>query len=163
MITLYTVLPTTEMQSMWIQRLPAFTVFFNDSPNWHQKINLRHLVLLRSSPPIVVYDTTNKCWWFATKKEAKNVQDHIASFPMDKLKNHHLLLFNSSSMQDATEHCIIQSWLVIRWGWSSVLQTHLSTLQISFHWEKERLLLQSTKKLCAWKESLKWTRLRLLK
>ena len=37
--------------------------------------------------------------------KAMNFQDDIASIPVDNVKDHYILLFDLTSMQDATEHC----------------------------------------------------------
>ena len=37
--------------------------------------------------------------------KAMNVQDEIPSIPIDTFKNHYVLVFDSTSMQDATENC----------------------------------------------------------
>ena len=37
--------------------------------------------------------------------KAMNFQDDIPSNPVDNFKDHHVLEFNLTSMQDATEHC----------------------------------------------------------
>ena len=34
-----------------------------------------------------------------------NFQDDIPSFPVDNFINHHVLVFDLTSIQDATEHC----------------------------------------------------------
>ena len=34
-----------------------------------------------------------------------NFQDDLPSVPVDKFKNHYVLVFDLTSMQDATEHC----------------------------------------------------------
>ena len=34
-----------------------------------------------------------------------NFQDDIASIPVDSFKDHYVLVFDLTSMQDATEHC----------------------------------------------------------
>ena len=37
--------------------------------------------------------------------KAMNFQDDIPSIPDDNFKDHYVLVFNLSSMRDATEHC----------------------------------------------------------
>ena len=36
---------------------------------------------------------------------AMNYQDDIASIPVDKFKDHYVIVYDLTSMQDATEHC----------------------------------------------------------
>ena len=37
--------------------------------------------------------------------KAMNFQDDIPSIPIDNFKNHYVLVFHLTSIQDATEHC----------------------------------------------------------
>ena len=37
--------------------------------------------------------------------KAMNFQDDIPSIPLDNFKDHYILVFDLTSMQDATEHC----------------------------------------------------------
>ena len=37
--------------------------------------------------------------------KAMNLQDDIPSIPVDNFKDHYVLVFDPTSMQDATEHC----------------------------------------------------------
>ena len=37
--------------------------------------------------------------------KAMNFQDEISSIPVDNFKDHYVLVFDLTSMQDATEHC----------------------------------------------------------
>ena len=37
--------------------------------------------------------------------EAINIQDDVSSFPIDDFKDHCVLVFDLTSMQDATENC----------------------------------------------------------
>ena len=37
--------------------------------------------------------------------KAVNFQDDISSIPVDNFKDHYVLVFDVTSMQDATEHC----------------------------------------------------------
>ena len=37
--------------------------------------------------------------------KTKNFQDHIPSIPVDNFKDHYVLVFDLTSMQDATENC----------------------------------------------------------
>ena len=37
--------------------------------------------------------------------KAMNFQDDILSIPVDNFKDHYVLVFDLTSMQDATEHC----------------------------------------------------------
>ena len=42
---------------------------------------------------------------YVTTMKAMNFQDDIPSIPVDNFKDHYVLVFDLTSMQDATEHC----------------------------------------------------------
>ena len=42
---------------------------------------------------------------YVTKMKAMNFQDDIPSIPIDKFEDHYVLVFDLTSMQDATENC----------------------------------------------------------
>ena len=83
----------------------AFTGSFAENPFWYQQFNLRGIRILRGGQPIVHHDTTDNCRLYVTTLKAMNFQDDIPSIPFDKLKDHDVLVFDLTSMQDATEHC----------------------------------------------------------
>ena len=82
----------------------AFTGSFEENPFWYQQFNLRDIRILRGNP-IVHHDTTNICRLYVTTMKAMNFQDDIPSIPVDNFKDHYVLVFDLTSMQDATEHC----------------------------------------------------------
>ena len=59
--------------------------------------------MLRGGQPIVDFDAANNCRFFVTTMKAMNFQDNIPLFPIDNFKNHYVLVFDLTSMQDATE------------------------------------------------------------
>ena len=83
----------------------AFTCSFAENPFWYQQFNLRDIRILRGEQLIVHHDRTDNCRLYVTKMKPINFQDDIPSIPNDKLKDHYLLVFDLTSMQDATEHC----------------------------------------------------------
>ena len=83
----------------------AFTGFFAENPFWYQQFNLRDIRILRGGQPIVHHDTTDNCRLYVTTMKAMNFQDDIPSIPVDNFKDHYVLVFDLTSMQDATEHC----------------------------------------------------------
>ena len=83
----------------------GFTGSFAENPFWYQKFNLRDIRILRGGQPIVYHDTTNNCRLYVTTMKAMNFQDDIPSLPVDNFKDHYVLVFDLTSMQDATEHC----------------------------------------------------------
>ena len=82
----------------------AFTGSFA-YPFWYQQFNLRDIRILRGGHPIVQHDTTDNCRLYVTTMKAVNFQDDIPSIPVDNFKDHYVLVFDLTSMHDATEHC----------------------------------------------------------
>ena len=83
----------------------AFTEFFFENPFWYQQFNLRKIRILRGGQPIVDFDTADNCRLHVTTMKAMNFQDDNPSIPIDDIKNHYVLVFDLTSMQDATENC----------------------------------------------------------
>ncbi len=61
--------------------------------------------MLRGGQPFVYHDTTDNCCLYVTTMKAMNFQDNIPSIPVDNFKDHYLLVFDLTSIQDATENC----------------------------------------------------------
>ena len=83
----------------------AFTGFYTENPFWYQEYDLRQIRTLRGDQPIVDFDAGDNCRLFVTTMKAMNFQDDIASIPLDNFKDHYVLVFDLTSMQDATENC----------------------------------------------------------
>ena len=83
----------------------AFTGSFAENPFSYQQFNPRDIRILRGGQPIVHHDTTDNCRLYVTTMRAMNFQDDIPSIPVDNFKDHYVLVFGLTSMQDATEHC----------------------------------------------------------
>ena len=83
----------------------AFTVSFTENPFWYHQFDLRQTSVLRGGQPIVDFDTADNCRLNVTTMEAMNFLDDIPSIPIDDFKDHYLLVFDLTSMQDATENC----------------------------------------------------------
>ena len=83
----------------------AFTGCLAENPFWYQQFDLRDITILGRGEPIVHHDTTDNCRLYVTTMKAMNFQDDIPSIPVDNFKDHYLLVFDLTSMQDATEHC----------------------------------------------------------
>ena len=83
----------------------AFTGSFTESPFWYQQFDLRQIRILRGSQPIVDFDTANNFCLYVTTTKAMNFQDDIPSIPIDDFKDHYVLVFDLTSMQEATENC----------------------------------------------------------
>ena len=83
----------------------AFTGCFTENPFWYQQFDLGQIRILRGGQPIVDFDTADNCRLYVTIMKAMNFQDDIPSIPIDDFKDHYVLVFDLSSMQDATENC----------------------------------------------------------
>ena len=82
----------------------AFTGSFTENPFWYQQFALRQIRILRGGQPIVDFVAADNCRFYVTKMKAMNFQDDIPSIPNDNLKDHYVLVFDLTSMQDATEN-----------------------------------------------------------
>ena len=83
----------------------AFTGSFTENPFWYQQFDLRQIRILRGGQPNVDFDTADNCRLYVTTMKAMNFQDDIPSIPIDDFKDHYVLVFDLTSMQDATENC----------------------------------------------------------
>ena len=83
----------------------AFTGSLTENPFWYQQFDLRQIRILRGDQPIVDFNAADKCCLFVTTMKAMIFQVDILSIPIDKFKDHYVLVFDTISMQDATENC----------------------------------------------------------
>ena len=83
----------------------AFTGSFTENPFWYQQFDLRQIRILRGGQSIIDFDTADNCRLYVTTMKAMNFQDDIPSIPIDDFKDHYVLVFDLTSMQDATENC----------------------------------------------------------
>ena len=82
----------------------AFTGFYTENPFWYQQFDLRQIRILRGGQSIVDFDAADNCRLYVTTMEAMNFQEDIPSIPIDNFKDHYVLVFDLTSMQDATEN-----------------------------------------------------------
>ena len=83
----------------------ALTGSYTENPFWYQQVELRQIRLLRGGQPIVDFDAAHNCRLYVTTMKAMNFQDDIPSIPFDHVKDHYVLVFDLTSMQDVTENC----------------------------------------------------------
>ena len=83
----------------------AFTGSYTENPFWYQQFDLMQLRILRGGQPNVDFDAADKCHLYATTMKAMNFQDEIPSISIDNFKDHYVLVFDLTSMQDAAENC----------------------------------------------------------
>ena len=91
-----------------MQRIRAnslFTGSCTENPFWSQQIDLRQIRILRRGQPIVDFDNADNCRLYVTKMKVMNFRDDISSITNDNFNDHFLLVFDLTSMQDATEIC----------------------------------------------------------
>ena len=84
----------------------AFTGSFTENHFWYQQFDFRQIRKFRGGQPIVEYDTSDNCRLYVTTMKAMNFQDDIPSIPIDDFEDHYVLVFDLTSMQDSTEHCL---------------------------------------------------------
>ena len=83
----------------------GFTGSYTENPFWYQQFDLRQIRILKGGQPIVDFDAADICRLHVTTLKAMNFQDYIPSIPIENFKDHYVLVFNLTSMQDATENC----------------------------------------------------------
>ena len=83
----------------------AFTASYTENPVWYQQFDLKQIRILRGGQPTVDFDAADSCRFYVTTMIAMNFQDDIPSIPIDNFKDHYVLVFDLTSMQDATENC----------------------------------------------------------
>ena len=82
----------------------SFTSSFPKSPFWYQQFNLRDIRILSGRRLFVHHDTTDNCRLYVTTMKAMNFQNDVSSISNDNFKDLYVLMFDLTSMQDATEH-----------------------------------------------------------
>ena len=83
----------------------AFTGSDTENPFWYQQFDLRQIRILRGGQSILDFDAADNCRLYVTTMKGMNFQDDIPSNPNDKFKDHNVIVFDLTSMQDATENC----------------------------------------------------------
>ena len=83
----------------------TFNGSLTENPFWYQHFDLRQIRILRGGRPIVDFDTADNCCQYLTTMKAMNFQYDIPSSPIDNFKDHYVLVFDLTSVQDATENC----------------------------------------------------------
>ena len=83
----------------------AFTGSFIENPFWYQQFDLRQLRILIGGQPNVDFGTADNCRLYLATMKAMKFQADIPPIHIDDFKDHYVLVFVSTSMQDATENC----------------------------------------------------------
>ena len=82
----------------------ALTGSFTDNPFWYQKFDLKKFRKLRRGKPVVDFYTGDNCRFYVTTMNSMIIQDDIFSLSIDNFKDLYVLVFDLTSMQDATEN-----------------------------------------------------------
>ena len=82
----------------------AFAGSYTENPFWYHQFDLRQIRIFRGGQPIGDFDAADNCRLYVTTMRAMNFQDDIPSIPIDNFKDHYVLVFDLTSMQDATEN-----------------------------------------------------------
>ena len=83
----------------------APTESYSENPFWYQQFELRQIRLLRGVQPSVDFDAAAICCLYVTTMKAMNFQDDMPSIPIDNFRDHYVLGFDLTSMQNTTENC----------------------------------------------------------
>ena len=83
----------------------AFTGSYTENPFRYQQFDLRQNRILRGGQQIVDFDDADNCRLYVTSMKARNFQDDTFSIPIDNFKDHYVLVFDLTSMQDNTANC----------------------------------------------------------
>ena len=83
----------------------AFTASYIQNFFWYQKFDLGQFRILTGGKLIVDFDSLDNCRLYVITMKAMNFQDDILPNPIYNFKDHYVLVFDLTSMQDATENC----------------------------------------------------------
>ena len=81
----------------------AFTGSYTENPFWYRHFDLRQIRIITGRQPIVDFDAADNCRLYVTTMKAMNFQGDIPSIPIDNFKDHYVLVFDLTTMLDATE------------------------------------------------------------
>ena len=83
----------------------ASTGSCTEIPFWYLQFDRRQNGITRGSQPFVESDAADNCRLNITTMKAMNFQDDIPSIPIVDFKDHYVLVFDLTSMQEATKNC----------------------------------------------------------
>ena len=83
----------------------AFTGSYIENPFWYQQFELRQIRILTGGQSIVDFDAADNCRLYVTIMKAMIFQRDIHSILIDNFKDHYVLVFELTSMQEVTENC----------------------------------------------------------
>ena len=80
----------------------AITEPYTESRFWYQQIDLGQTRILRSCQPIVDFNSADNCHLYVTTMKALIFHNDLLSIPIDNIKDRNVLVFDLTSMQDAS-------------------------------------------------------------
>ena len=78
---------------------------YTENPFQYQQFELRQIRILRGGQSIVDFDAADNFRLYVTTMKEMNFQDDIPSNPTDNFKDHYVLVFDLTSIQDVIENC----------------------------------------------------------
>ena len=83
----------------------VFTGSFTQRPFWYEQFDLRQIGLLRCGQPFVDLNGIDNCGLCVTTMKSNIFQDDIPSISNEDFKDQFLLVFELTSIEDATGNC----------------------------------------------------------
>ena len=83
----------------------AFTGSYTENPFLYQQFDFRQIRRHTGGQPVVHVHAADNCHLYVTTIKAMNFQDDITSDPNNNFKDHYVVVFDLTSMKNATEKC----------------------------------------------------------
>ena len=109
---------------------------FNENPFWYQQCDPKQVKTLIGGQLTVVFDTADNCRLYITTMKALNFQDDVPSSSIDDVKNHYVLVFESTSLQNATENRQYPELVGVPLIQELSFAICLEYVTLLIHWEK---------------------------
>ena len=134
----------------------TFTGSYTRNPFWYLQIDVRNIRTIRGGQPIVHFDAAEKCRLYVTTTKAMKFQNYIPSILIDNFKEHYVLVFDLTSMQDVTENCHYPELV----GEPLRLEINFTFCSRTCYWThcigRTNVFGCSWQLWCSWKMHLKW-------
>ena len=76
----------------------------HENPFNYQQFHLRELRIIRGGRAYISLDSTSPCRPYVTTMKAMQFNEGFPALPMEDFQNHYILVFDLTSLQDASEH-----------------------------------------------------------
>ena len=83
----------------------ASTGSYTETPFQWQKLEMTQNRLLSGGHPILDFDAADNCRLYIATMTEMNLQENINSIAIDKFIEHYVVVFDSTSKQDAIGNC----------------------------------------------------------